>query len=379
MKLALALVMGLHGLIHLMGFAKAFGYAELPQLTQPIGRPVGVLWLVACLALLVGAAALYLLPQRWWWAAVPAALLSQAVILTSFHDAKAGTLANLLILAAAAVSFATAGNVGLRREYRRDVERGLARLENADSIGAHELSRLPEAVRAYLAFTGSLDRPRATRLRARFRGRIRNGFDGPWMPFEAEQTSFLENSTRLFFLEARMFGVPVVGYHVYRDGASTMRVRVAGLLPIVDGRGEEMFRSETVTFLNDLCLLAPSALVDPTIRWEELDARRAIAVFERGNVTVRAQLGFDERGALTSFVSDDRSMSSDGKTFVRLPWSTPVHEYRTYGPHRLAARGDAVWQTSDGPFTYGEFELVDLTYDVGPALERTRLRPASSG
>ncbi len=37
----------LHGLIHLMGFAKAFGYAELPQLTQSISREWGVLWLLA--------------------------------------------------------------------------------------------------------------------------------------------------------------------------------------------------------------------------------------------------------------------------------------------------------------------------------------------
>jgi hypothetical protein len=37
----------LHGLIHLMGFAKAFGYAELPQLTQPIPREWGLVWLLS--------------------------------------------------------------------------------------------------------------------------------------------------------------------------------------------------------------------------------------------------------------------------------------------------------------------------------------------
>ena len=31
-----AVLLAVHGLIHLMGFAKAFGYAQLPQLTQPI-------------------------------------------------------------------------------------------------------------------------------------------------------------------------------------------------------------------------------------------------------------------------------------------------------------------------------------------------------
>ena len=36
-----------HGLIHLMGFAKGFGYADLPQLTQPISRAWGLAWLAA--------------------------------------------------------------------------------------------------------------------------------------------------------------------------------------------------------------------------------------------------------------------------------------------------------------------------------------------
>ena len=32
-------LMGVHRLIHLMGFAKGFGYADLPQLTQPKRPP----------------------------------------------------------------------------------------------------------------------------------------------------------------------------------------------------------------------------------------------------------------------------------------------------------------------------------------------------
>jgi hypothetical protein len=36
MRLALAFVLVVHALIHLMGFAKAYGYAQLPQLAIPI-------------------------------------------------------------------------------------------------------------------------------------------------------------------------------------------------------------------------------------------------------------------------------------------------------------------------------------------------------
>ena len=38
MRWVFAGILILHGLIHLMGFAKAFDHAGLPHLTQPISR-----------------------------------------------------------------------------------------------------------------------------------------------------------------------------------------------------------------------------------------------------------------------------------------------------------------------------------------------------
>lgn len=46
-------VLAVHGVIHLMGCAKAFGYAELPQLTQPVSRAGGLAWLAAASLVLV--------------------------------------------------------------------------------------------------------------------------------------------------------------------------------------------------------------------------------------------------------------------------------------------------------------------------------------
>ena len=81
-----------------MGVAKAFGYAELPQLTQPVSRAWGVAWLLA--AGLVGvAAAMFAAGSRHtWMAAGLAAVVSQIVIASSWRDAWAGTIANLVLL-----------------------------------------------------------------------------------------------------------------------------------------------------------------------------------------------------------------------------------------------------------------------------------------
>ena len=56
MRWILIALMGGHGLIHLMGFAKGFGYADLPQLTQPISRACGLAWLAAALLVTTSAA-----------------------------------------------------------------------------------------------------------------------------------------------------------------------------------------------------------------------------------------------------------------------------------------------------------------------------------
>jgi uncharacterized membrane protein YphA (DoxX/SURF4 family) len=99
MRVIFVLVIAVHGLIHLMGLAKAFGFAELPQLAEPIARPMGLLWLAAALLLLVSAGAVFLRPGWFVPLAVVAVVVSQVVILTSWRDAKYGTIGNLILVA----------------------------------------------------------------------------------------------------------------------------------------------------------------------------------------------------------------------------------------------------------------------------------------
>jgi len=185
------------------------------------------------------------------------------------------------------------------------------------------------------------------------------------MPFEADQQSFADPPARLFLMRARMWGLPVEAFHRLIDGHATMQVKIAGLIPMVDARGDVMDQSETVTLFNDMCLLAPGTLLDPGIAWETVDARTVRARFTCAGRTISAMLLFGDDGLLFNFISDDRSRSSlDGKTFSRLRFSTPVRDYRDFGPARLPAHGEARWMLPEGEFTYGEFELQDVTYNA---------------
>jgi hypothetical protein len=166
-------------------------------------------------------------------------------------------------------------------------------------------------------------------------------------------------------MRAVMKGLPVDIYHRFVASSATFRVRLLSLVTMVHAKGPVMDQSETVTILNDLCMFAPTALLDRDVLWISSDRSSAVVAFTRGAHTVRAELRFNDAGELVDFVSDDRSRaSSNGKTFTAERWSTPLSEYRNFGNRRLASRGKTLTHAPEGTFAYGEFELQSVDYNI---------------
>jgi len=363
MRIAFNGLLIIHGLIHLMGFAKAFGLAELPQLTQSISRPIGVLWLVAGLLMIASA----LTPGRWFWLIGGiAVVLSSLVIFSAWHDAKVGLVGNAIVLLGVAYVFASQGPLSFAAEYRRDRTSILKNTGGPPIVTEADLAPLPAAVQRYLRVTGSVGQPRIVDFRARWNGRIRASANEPWMTFQAVQVNTVDGMpARLFAMNAIMKGLPVDVYHRFIGESATFRVRVLSLVSMVDAKGPIMDQSETVTILNDLCMLAPTALIGTAFHWEASDASSARVAYTRGAHRVRATLHFNDRGELVDFVSDDRSRASpDGKTFTAERWSTPLSEYRTFGARHISTHGKTLTHAPQGTFAYGEFELQGIEYNA---------------
>lgn len=364
MRWILIALLGAHGLIHLLGFAKAFGLANLPQLTQPISRAWGVGWLAAA-CLIAATTALFAAGSRsYWMVGAVALVVSQAVIVSAWRNAWAGTIVTVILMLVVAHGWLTEGPRSFHAQYLRDVRAGLARTVATPVITEADLAPLPDPVQRYLRLTHAVGQARVQNYRLRFHGRIRRAPDARWMPFEAEQQSFADQPTRLFLMRARMFGIPLEAFHRAIGGRASMQVTIAGAFPIEDARGADMDRAETVTLFNDMCLLAPGTLVGPGIAWEAVDATTARARFTHGGQAIAATLLFDSAGQLINFVSDDRARTDLDGTLTPRRFSTPVRDYRDFGPVRIMSFGEARWLLPGGEFTYGEFNLVEIAYNV---------------
>jgi hypothetical protein len=271
----------------------------------------------------------------------------------------------VFMLLAATVRLTGRRRLSFRAQFERDVAPRLARDTSVATVRDADLESLPAAIQRYLRLAGVVGQPRVLNFRARMRGQIRGGPDARWMSFAAEQYNFFNDASRFFILDAAMAGVPVRAFHRYVGGSATMRVRLASLLTIADASGAEMDQAETVTLFNDMCLFAPAALIDAPVRWREIDARTVAATFTNAAHTISAILTFDDNGELVDFVSDDRFASTaDGKRFTRMRWSTPVRDYRTYGQHRVASRGEGRWHSPSGEYTYIRLEVESVEYNL---------------
>ena len=292
-----------------------------------IGVGAGVLWLLAAALVLTVAVFLGVGAPTWWWApAIGAAVISQVAIATSWNDARAGTIVNLVLVLAAGYGFATEGPPASMPSTGNVSLRHLPPSTLPAVLGEADLMDLPEPLAAYVRRSGAVGQPRVVSFHADFHGRIRSGPDAAWMPFTGQQVNtYGPRPQRIFLMDATRSGLPVTVLHDFADTTATMRVKLLSLFPVVDASGPEMDRGETVTVFNDLVVMAPGAIADAPATWEAIDSLHVRGEFTDGDQTVSAVLTFDAEHDLVDFVSDDRTRASaDGKTFTPQRWSTPI-------------------------------------------------------
>ncbi len=98
MKLLFSALVFLHGLLHLVGFIKAYFSPELFSDLVNISKSMGLFWLLTSVLFLYMSSVLYKSKNKdWVYLAFVTVCLSQFLIHSSWRDAKFGTLFNVIV------------------------------------------------------------------------------------------------------------------------------------------------------------------------------------------------------------------------------------------------------------------------------------------
>ncbi|MCU0385926.1 MAG: hypothetical protein MUE38_07845 [Flavihumibacter sp.] len=353
MKILFLVLILLHAGIHFLGLRKS------PQ--------VGWLWVLTGILLLVFAYLYFREVNYAWLAGGVAILISQWLLISNWKDARYGTILNLLLLFIVLVEF------GAFRMLKHFDILIASRLKNnptniSQLITETDMVHLPPIVKKYLSYTNSVGKPKIFNFRAVFKGGMRSNPDDSYMPMKTIQYNFTEEPSRFFRFTATKAGMPVAGIHRYDSAGAIFKVKLLNWFPIIDAKGHQLKQAETVTVLNDFCFIAPGALIDKRIQWEQVNDTVVIARFTNPPFTVSAHLYFSAKGQLINFISNDR-FETDGKTYKNYPWLTPVSDYKELNGYRLGTRAGLWYDRPDGKFQYGELELVEIEYNVTRSLD----------
>jgi hypothetical protein len=360
----------IHGLIHLFGFVKEWQLARINELdgktlfpiSGGLAKIMGVVWLLTCLLFLVSAGACLLRKDAWWMIAICAVIISEILIIIYWQDAKFGTIANVIVLAACILAYGTWNFNGIVK----------AELVSFEPISSQEkkvltkemTAKLPVVVQKWLERSNCIGKEMVETVHLKQQGFMKSKSDGAWMPVSAEQ--FFTVTHPGFMWVADVKAAPFVhlsGMDKYVDGKGHMLIKLLSLLPVVNASGKEIDQGAMLRYLAEIAWF-PSAATSPYLTWEGIDSTSAKVTMNYGGISASGEFTFNPDGDIVSFAARRYYYRKQGSTLET--WFIAIKEgsYREFQGIRIPAQSTVTWKFDTGDFTWFKVEITDIQYNT---------------
>jgi hypothetical protein len=361
MKYVFAAIIFLHGLIHLLGFVKGFGLKEIKELTLPISRAMGIVWLIAAL-LVVIYGTLHISNSRYsWLPGYVAVLVSQCLIIYYWKDAKFGTLPNAAILI---VSIIAHGNFNFQKAIHRETTNLLSQIEfsNLGILSENDIQELPPPVERWLYRSGAVGRPhiRVGKVVQKAAMKMRPDQE-TWLDANAIQYTTIDIPSFIWSVNLKMNGlVSFQGRDKFEKGKGEMLIKINSLFNIVDEKGPKIDEGTIQRYLGEMVWF-PSLALSPHITWKEVDDYTATATMDYNGTQGSGTFYFNAEGDFIKFSTMRyRGNETDAE---KNEWVLSVDERKSFDGINVPSRMTATWKLAHEDWTWLKLEIADIAYN----------------
>ncbi|MCL6260593.1 hypothetical protein M3O96_15930 [Aquiflexum sp. TKW24L] len=362
MKTLFAIILLIHGLIHLLGFLKAFLLAELNEFTNPVSKPMGLLWLLAALVLLFSAVMIFFKNPLWWFFAIIGVLISQVLIIVFWKDALYGTIPNILILIISMVGY---GQYDFDKKIKEEITYTLGKVpaKISDPITPKDISSLPEPVQKWLLATGMMGKEPILTVFMKQKYQLKlKPEQKDWYTSSAEQYSTVDPPSFVWSAEIKM--MPVIsafGRDKFIEGEGEMVFNLLSIIPVAnDGPNPQINEAALQRFLGEI-VWYPSAALSDYITWKDLGRQTAKATMTLGGLSGSGIFTFDEDGFVRNFTA--LRFQGSGPEAKKVEWIVNVIETKEYEGIKVPAKGNVTWRLETGDWTWAKFEILECNYN----------------
>lgn len=359
MKWAFTILLGIHGVIHLLGFVKAFFSTETTKQVLGIPMFVGALWIIVFIMFIATAAAFFN-NKKWFYMAFIAVFISQILIVSVWKEAKFGSILNVIILLVGILAY---GNYQFEQMVKNESFALFQKIKTVKTpiVSKESISHLPKIVQKWMINSGVVTHHKIASVRLKQKGFMKP--NTKWIPFSANQ--YFNVETPAFVWVTKLNNNSII-YTLGRDkldaGKGKMSIKLLGLIPVVNESNHEKLNAGTMQrFLSEMCWF-PSAALNKYVNWEAIDNTSAKATLTINNKSVSGIFNFNADGNITSFKTN---RYFGGKEDSKLEkWVVNMTDYKVFDGIKIPYKCEVTWRLKRGDFNWLNLEIIDLEYNT---------------
>ncbi len=361
MRIAFLIIVFMHGLIHILGFIKGFEIKEVKELTLPISKSIGLIWLIAAVLFLAFGIFQIANHRYAWLLGFIAVGVSQLLVILFWKDAKFGTIPNLIILVVSVISY---GNFNFEKLTQLETSLILSQtnFSNERVISENDIEYLPESVKKWLRHSGAIGKKYMAAGKVVQQAEMKLKPDQEnWFKANAVQYSTVDVPAFIWTVDVKMNDVIYfLGRDKFEGGEGEMLIKLNSLINLVDERGEKMNESTLQRFLGEMVWF-PSLALSPYVTWHELNDTSAMATMEYKGTKGSGTFYFNSDGDFVRFST--LRYNGNEPDAKRFEWVLLVDQYKTFEGIKVPSRMTATWKFEKGDWTWLKLEILDIKYD----------------
>lgn len=362
MRIALTILIGIHGIIHLFGFFKAFGISEFNAISQPISKTYGIFWFLTFLLFAITVIFKLVHSDYWWLSGFLAVVISQVLIFNYWTDAKFGTVVNVIILLATIIGYS---NFNFKHKIigERITLFENSQLKNQEIVTEKALLDLPPIVQKWLTNSGIIGRQLISNVHL---------VQELQLKMKPEQTSWNNGTAEQYFtiqppafnwnINTEMNSIlGVIGRDKFEDGKGEMIIKLLSLIPVANAKNDTKVNQATLQRYLAEIVWFPSASLSQYINWETIDDYSARAIMEYKGTKGSGEFHFDKDGNFEKFVA---MRYQDSKDAEPTEWTVTATRTEEINGIKIPVDCEASWELVSGKWTWLKLKITDIQYNV---------------
>jgi hypothetical protein len=366
MKIAFLIIVILHGLIHLLGFVKGFELKEVKALTLPISKTLGIVWLTSTILFLTYGM-LYLFNSKYTWLiGIIAVIISQALMILFWRDAKFGTIPNSIILTVSIVLFSY-------YHFQKIIQQETTQLLNKNvstenrTLNESDLTTLPGPVKKWLNHSGVVGKLFISygKVEQVAEMQMKPEQDN-WLTATAIQYTTINNPAFIWSVDVTMNRLlNFQGRDKFEDGKGEMWIKMNSLFNIVNERGEKLDEGTVQRYLGEMVWF-PSLALSPYITWEQIDDNTAKATMTYKGTSGSGTFYFNSNGDVIKFSA--LRYKGNETNAKRYHWEMNILDYKIFEGIKVPAKMTSTWKLDEKDWTWLKLEVTDIKYNKNARL-----------